>query len=364
MKIFLTCIFLFITTSLWSDQIFLKNKKVITGKILSIDANNISYYTSKNKTSTMKNISITEVEKIIYDDGITVLMKEPVKKSEELPLEDKKPRTIKDIEGSEPYEPSYFSLIWKDLSTFPMQFSLIRKQGNTDVKVYDKDDKSVADGSGEFNQYMAYVSYEPLATNFYITPELGYFYRTVTVKDYSYSVDQANAYSDNFIPGVVTDPITLEEIDKDLISSLRYKATFHSFFLDIKAGAHLVFIDRKKTRFIFNPYASASLVELRETIFEFTLMNQTQRYKRPYKFAYLSSYGYGCEFGIYVPWAHAGVKIGYDKRYLAKFELPEEVRFKEVYYDESTGYMRTRENKAKYTEIEAKLMTIAIFFSI
>lgn len=262
---------------------------------------------------------------------------------------------------------SSFNMIWEDktepaLLPFPLQISLLRMSGDTKVTIFDSDDNSIADGEGKFTQYLAMLSYEPVQTDWYITPEIGYFQRTVTVKDFSYRVDEMNSDTDGFIPGVITDPDTLEVIPKDTVSSLAYKAKFQSVFLDIKAGLHLAFEDRRGTRFIFNPYISGSLVEYRKTTFEFEIMQRTRKFTRSYRFSYFDSYGAGCDVGMYFSWARTGIKIGYDKRYLRKIELPEDIKFKEVYKED--GLYKTREVTARYTKLEADLVTLTIFFNL
>jgi hypothetical protein len=236
-------------------------------------------------------------------------------------------------------------------------------KGETKVKIYDKDETRIADGDADFDQYMVKFSYEPVRTSFYFTTELGYFYRKVSVKDYSYSVENVNEGIDGFIPGIISEPDTGETISKESISSLAYTARIHSFFLDLKAGHNLV-TGFKNVYLIFNPYVYTSLVEYRKTEFEFRLMDEREKFSKPFSFAFISAYGFGCEFGIFFPRLRSGIKIGYDRRYLSKFEISDKVKFKKVEYDNNLGVFTTRENTAKYTGVTANLVTVEFFFFI
>lgn len=330
---------------LHADQIVLKNGNIINGKLKFVSPESLGYL--QNKTfPVIITIPRTEVKKIIYDDGTIVNFSDDVTKN----LYENK-LSLDESENTEAF-----------LLPVPLRISLINLRWDTKVILYDLEDKAVADGKAVFNQSMIKLSTEgpPSLKSFfdyYITPEIGYFYRTIKVKDYAYSVDKLNSNREGFIPGIITDPNTGEKISKDTVSSLAYNANFHSYFLELKGGFHLSF-GSSGVYFNINPYLSVNAFEFRKSIFEFTFSNNTETFTNPYKLTYLSSFGYGLKFEFFFPKHRFGISIGYDKKYLKRFALPSDIRFKGVYLDETLGIMRTQENSAKYTNIGAGLFIV------
>lgn len=339
----ITALFVLLPISLFADEIHTKKGSILKGKIQSVSPDEINFIPEGRDEEI--DVARSDVIKIMYDDGTEVNMQE-----------------LSEEEGA----PSSFGIIREDktelfLLPFMLRLGLILNKGNTTVNIYDKNEEKIADGDADFDQYMIEASYEPVESAFYITPELGYFYRKVAVQDYSYSVESVNQGVEGFIPGVVTDPETGETYSKEAVSSLAYNAIFHSFFLYLKTGYNLVF-GFESCRFILNPYIYGGLAELRKSVFEFTLFDKKEKYSRPYEFYFLSTFGIGAEVGMYFPGLRSGVKIGGDYRYLPMFEMSDKVIFKEVYEDEELGIMRTRDNSAKYTSIHATLFTVEFFF--
>ncbi len=331
------------------DMIHFKDGRMVYGKIISVTDEKIEFIPEKEKRK--KIIPREDVLEIKYSNGTTVQIQENWEAYPVIKLSDK--GIGFGIIFEDKTEPSLLPLL--------LRTGLIMNKGKTDVKIYDKNKDKIAEGDASFDQYQLKFSYEPVQSAFYITPELGYFYRRVTVKDYSYSVDTVNEGIEGFIPGVVTDPETGKTYPKDSISSLAYSARFHSFYLDLKGGYNFVF-GFSSFQFILNPYLYLSLVELRKSVFEFDLMDKKEKFSRPYSFSYLNTYGFGCEIGMFMPGLRSGIKFGYDLRYLPKFEISDKVKFNEVVYDYELGIYTTRENSARYTSILAHLFTIEFFF--
>lgn len=362
MKKILVYILICITTA-YADEIYLKNGNIIKGSIKSISSSNIKYSVNKAGTG---NIPIRDVSKIVYKDGTEVKIQE----KEIIPAGDitAAEESTASEEGTVPEGKRKFARIVWNTEVEPVYIPLLLRmafqmdKGNTTVKIFDRDKDEIADGEADFNQYEFKISYESVESEFYISPELGCFYRQIKVKDYSYSVEKENTDVEGFIPGIVTDTDTGEVISKDSVSSLNYNATFHSFFLDLKTGYTFV-SGFGPVNLIVNPYISVNLVELRKSVFEFSFYNSNEKYSRPYKFSFLNSWGTGLELGMFFPGLRFGVKAGYDVRMFRKFQIGDGVVFKEVYEDES-GLKRTRENSAKYTEIQADLFTLNVFFYI
>ena len=344
-------LFLLIHLNVRADEIHLKDGTIITGKIQSVSPDEIKYIPEKEKKK--KEVSRSNAVKIKYDDGTVVNFAGNEGGSflnDDALLSKGKQSPFIFEDKTEPF-----------LLPFMLRLGLMMNKGRTKVKIYDKNEKQIADGDADFDQYLLKFSYEPVQTAFYFTPELGYFYRKVAVKDYSYSVESVNQGIEGFIPGIVTDPDTGAVVPKDSISSLAYSAKFHSFFLDLKTGYNVV-LGYSHLQFIFNPYLYTSLVELRKSEFEFGISGKKEKYSMPYSFSYISAYGFGCEIGLFFPGLRSGIKVGYDRRYLPKFEISDKVKFKEVIYNDDLGIYTTKENSAKYTSVTANLFIVEFFF--
>ena len=191
MKSLLTLLIITLATSLWADEIYLSNGRVLKGKVVNVSSKNL-HYIPENETS-VRIIPRGEIKKFIYDDGTEVDF-EHVEKTRPL-------LSSKDREQEK--EEEDFRLVWEDktvplLLPFPLTLNLHMMNGDTTVKIFDSDKKEIASGKGDFKQYMGIISYDQMETDFYITPELGYFYREVQVKDYSFRVDEQNALEEGF----------------------------------------------------------------------------------------------------------------------------------------------------------------------
>ncbi len=244
------------------------------------------------------------------------------------------------------------------LFPFPLALNYTRSSGITDVAIYGKNNRKVAEGSAVIKQNKFSFSSEQIGTRFFITPETGYFYRTVAIKDFSKKVDEKN---NSIISGLITDPLSGEVISNENVYSLKYNASFYSFFLDLKAGYQYA-TKGESVIFIINPYISGNALEYRKAIFSFKTSGRTEKFSDPYGFSYISSYGYGLSIGVYFPKSRLGVNINYDKRYFTKFDLPAEIKFKESYYDNAFQTTRAREVSVKYSTIEAHILNVIIYF--
>ena len=246
------------------------------------------------------------------------------------------------------------------LFPFPVLLNYTRSRGLTDVTVYDKNSRAVAEGSATFSQNKISITGERMQSGFYITPETGYFNRTVSVKDFSKKDDQKKS---GIISGIITDPATGEVISKEDVYSLKYDAQFYSFFVDLRAGYQFA-SGAGDVRFTFNPYISGNAVEYRKTVFRFKTTGGTEEFSRPFDFSYGGSYGLGLSAGLFFPAARFGFNLNYDRRYFSKYELPSAVRFKESYYDSTFQVMRAREVSVKYSDIDANIFSVIIYFML
>ncbi len=345
-----------IATAVNADEIHLIDSTIINGKIKKVTPQSIEYKLSGNQKNHSVERSI--VSKIKYDDGKII----------KFSIIDDKNFINDDLIDPGPDSKQDSGMIWES-KTEPLllpaivRLSFLMNTGQTKVKIYDDNEDKIADGNADIDQYMLKFSYEPVESDFYITPEFGYFYRKVNVKDYSYAVETVNQAIDGFISGIVSDPDTGDIYSKDAVSSLAYKSRFHSFFLDLKGGGHIV-MGFPGIQFILNPYLYASIMDYRKSEFEFQLIDKKEIYTEAYKFSFFNSYGGGLELGIFFPELRSGIKIGYDRRYMPKFKIAEGVVFNEINDEDIGGTIlkRNRENTARYTSIEANLFTIDFFF--
>jgi hypothetical protein len=342
---------MFFSGILFADEIHMKSGGTIKGKIILVTPERIEYRPEDGKP--FRIIHRQDAVKITFDDGRVAHLA-----VEENLHEKKGTDSVFRVVRDDKMEPLLLPL--------PLKLTALTSFGDTKIWIYDRSDKRVADGKAKMTQFFAYLNYEPVKTNFYITPELGYFYRMIKVGDYSYNIEGANTQNPGYIPGVITDSGG-SPINKASVYSLKYNAEFHSIFLSVKAGAHLVY-GSGSVQFLLNPYISLSLLELRKSSFEFSELPGGDKFSMPFKFQYVKndrvSWGYGAETGIYFPGLRSGLKIGGEKSYLSRFELPSQVRFKEVYFDTATSLYRTREKSVQSSKIEATLLTITVFYFI
>ncbi len=355
MKFILLSALISISSLASADEIILSSGKIIQCEVRSVTASEISYSERNASPGAFTTVPRESVRKIVYTGGKEVNV--PSQESNDagkvtiLPREQEKP-AVTDSEE-----------INMEDESFLMRISLIGNQGITSVNIFDNNDNQIADGTGRISQRIIRTSFDPLKTDVFISPELGYFFRKVSVKDYSYNVESSNAGVEGFIPGIVTSPETGEIVSKDSLSSLAYEAEFHSFFLDMKAGANLV-TREPGLKLFFNPYVYGSIAELRKSTFTFDYFAGEREFNSSFKFAFFSSFGFGFEVGFYYPSIRTGIQFGYDRRYINRFSIPDNVVFMEVYDDEELNIKRTREIKPAKTDIVADMFTFSVFYCI
>jgi hypothetical protein len=332
----------------FSDTIHLKNGKEITIEKYEIE-NNLIRIKEKNKL-TGTEIPIEDVIKIVTKDGRTLSFNTKNIKSKK-----PKKKVLRNYRAG--------TVIWDKkleglLTPFPLSLNYTFSSGISDVSIYNRDESRVAKGEASFIQKKFSISTEEHGTDYFISPELGFFQRKVEVKDFS---RKSRIAGDNIIPGVITDPLTGDPIPQEDVYSLKYKAEFNTIFLDLKAGLQLA-LYYDNFDLILNGYLFGNAVEYRKTKFYFNISNSTEEFTRPFGFSYLNSYGYGGGLGLFFNPIRTGISLSYEKRFLRRFELPAGIRFKESYYDSQYQTTRTRETTAEYSDITAHTFVFRVYF--
>ena len=77
MKFFILIIFVFFSSSIFADQIYLKNGDIISGQILRVTASSIEYKPGNDKPFNL--VSMDDAQKIIYDSGKEVFISDSLK---------------------------------------------------------------------------------------------------------------------------------------------------------------------------------------------------------------------------------------------------------------------------------------------
>ncbi len=354
-------IILFIIISLCSphifaDEIILKDNTKKKGEIIQITTNYIEY--NPIGSVPFARIELDKVKAIKYYDRIITVNPDIFGL--------KRKDIIDNSSTNELRDGGILAPVFKlkdDIKGYffeePLRLSYNSLSGKTKVKMYDEND-TVGEGDARLRQQRFLFSYEKVKTKLYFTPEIGYFYRTVTVKDFSYDTAAVNESNPNFVGGVISDPASGQEIPKDEVSSLSYTATFHSIFLDAKLGGSLSisfgFVD-----FFTSAYFSMNVVDYKKSEFVFKIGDDEETFSEPFTFGYFSAYGFGAELGGYIPYIRTGFSFGVDRRIINKFDIPEGIQFKQAYYDDSTGIHRTKERQTNKSSIDSVLFTVSIF---
>lgn len=244
------------------------------------------------------------------------------------------------------------------MTPFPFSLNYTFSTGLTTVNIYNESEDKVAKGEALYTENRFSISTVEFATNFFISPELGFFQRKIDVRDFS---EKSRVSNDNIIPGIITDPLTGDDIPQDKVYSLEYEAEFNTFFIDLKAGLQFA-AGKSWLIWSINLSVFGNLAEYRKTKFRFNLSDSTEEFSEPFSFSYLSSYGYEIGTGLYFTKIRTGISFSYDYRALRRYKLPKGIRFKESYYDELYNTTRTRETTAEYSDIAAKIFAFRVYF--
>ncbi len=338
---------IYLPLTLFADMIYLKDGRKISAGKYEIINNRLIIKEKKNGSQT--EIPLENVVKITAKDRSTLnfYQKGTAAKT-----------TLPDNEKNDE-----LTLIWNKeteglITPFPFSLNYTYSSGETTVNIYNENQDKVANGEALYTENRFSISTVGFGTSFFISPELGFFQRTIDVRDFS---EKSHVSDDNIIPGIITDPLTGEEIPRERVYSLEYEAEFNTFFLDLKAGFRFA---AAKSWLIWSIDMSVfgNLAEYRETKFRFNLSETTEEFSEPFSFSYLGSYGLGIGTGLYFTKIRTGISLSYDYRVLRKYNLPEEIRFKQSYYDNEYNTTRTREIKAEYSDITAKIIVLRVYF--
>ncbi len=330
---------------LFANTVYLKDGRKIEAEEYEISD---GWFRIIEKGELTREFPLENVVKVVKKDGTELNPaaeeKTPVK------TEKKKKRTIltwdKEVDGL--------------LTPFPFSLSYSFSAGYTAVSIYNRDESEVAKGEASFIQNKFSFSSEEFNTNIFLSPELGFFQRKLNVKDFS---KKSRVAGDNIIPGIITNPDTGEVIPQEDVYSLKYEAEFNTFFLDLKAGGQLVFTWGYYSLNL-NGYLFGNLAEYRRSKFTFKAAGKSEEFSSPFDFSYLNSYGFGGGFGFYFENLRTGITTSFEKRYLKRFDLPPEIRFKQSYYDSQFQTTRARETTAEYSDIDANLFILRIYFML
>ncbi len=330
---------------LFADTIYLKDGRKIEAEKYEISE---GWFKIIEKGELAREFPVENVVKVVKKDGTELNL--TAKETAPEKTEKKKKRTIltwdKKIDGL--------------LTPFPFSLSYSLSTGYTTVSIYNRDESEVAKGEASFLQNKFSLSSEEFNTNIFLSPELGFFQRKLSVKDFS---KKSRVAGDNIIPGIITDPISGEVIPQEDVYSLKYKAEFNTFFLDLKAGGQLV-LTWGSFSLNLNGYLFGNLAEYRKSKFTFNVAGKSEEFSSPFGFSYLNSYGFGGGIGFYLEKLRTGLSTSFEKRYLKRFDLPSGIRFKQSYYDSQFQTTRARETTAEYSDIDANLFILRIYFML
>jgi hypothetical protein len=333
-----------LTPPVFSDTLYLKNGREIIIEKYSIENDRVAIKEKNRLTGT--EIPFKDIIKIVAKDGST------------LSFNTRKKKTKEEIRKKELGVPIWDKNIEGLLAPFPLSLNYSYSSGITTVSIYNRDESRVAEGEASFRQKKFSISTEESGTDYFISPELGFFQRKVQVKDFS---NKSRIAGDNIIPGIVTDPLTGDPIPQEDVYSLKYKAEFNTLFFDLKAGLQLA-LDCKILDISLNSYIFGNIAEYRKTKFIFNVSNRTEEFTRSFSLSYLNSYGYGGGIGFYFNKIRTGLSFSYEKRFLKRFDLPRGIQFKESYYDSQFQTTRTRETTAEYSDITAEIFIFRVYF--
>lgn len=194
--------------------------------------------------------------------------------------------------------------------------------GTTWVDIYDKKNGLSAAGVGTILEEKVTISFGDPESGWYLTPDLGFFYRKLVTKDFSFDTSQINRAVDGFVPGITRDEATGEYVE---IFSLSYDSQFYSLYLGGHGGYQLV-AGTSDFQLTLHPSVYLNVLELRWTKFAMGLDRRSSQ-MRPHFFG---SLGATLEAGFFIPAIRTGLRVGTDISYFAKFKLPDNLSFKRV----------------------------------
>ncbi len=194
--------------------------------------------------------------------------------------------------------------------------------GTTWVDIYDKKHNLSAAGVGTILEEKVTVSFGDPETGWYITPDIGFFYRRLITRDFAFDTSDANRSVDGFVPGITRDDTNGQYVE---VYSLSYDSQFYSMYFGGHGGYQLI-VGTSKCQFTLHPSAYLNLLELRWTKFTMGLDRRTTT-MRP---QFFGSLGATLEMGLFFPTIRTGLRVGTDISYFTKFKLPNDLSFKRV----------------------------------
>lgn len=252
----------------------------------------------------------------------------------------------------------------KGNSSFEKHITLELKKinGRTSATAFYTDEENNetkgAEGVGTQDELNFNLSLYTDKTRFYLSPETGYFLRTVTLKDFGYDVSDFNRGSSGFIPGETTNPETGEIID---ISSLSYRATFHSIYGGLKAGFNMGFGTNSFHNNV-NFYYTQNFLEFKRTKID-NSVDSFIKYDIPFASfdAFFSSSSIGFDYSLMIPATRCGLKIGFDGTIYRKFNFEKPIEFRENYYDDELKIYRQHRIYSTHSDLESALYYLTLF---
>lgn len=194
--------------------------------------------------------------------------------------------------------------------------------GTTWVDIYDKKNSLSAAGVGTILEEKVTVSFGDPDSGWYITPDIGFFYRRLVTKDFAFDTSDINRSVDGFVPGITRDDADGQYIE---VFSLSYDSQFYSLYFGGHGGYQLV-VGTSDFQFTLHPSVYLNVLELRWTKFAMGLDRRASQ-MRPHFFG---SLGATLEAGFFIPAIRTGLRVGTDISYFAKFKLPDNLSFKRV----------------------------------
>jgi len=299
---------------LYADIVLFQNGKVLFDKRYSVmcgdcQPNEIPLNTADDLF--LRLISLIRNDALLYETARAVLGAKTI--PEPLPLQD----PFRIIAAPD-LKPLIFPVF--------MTLNLRTLFGTTWVDIYDNKNDLSAAGVGTILEEKVTVSFGDPESGWYITPDIGFFYRRLITKDFAFDTSDANRTVDGFVPGITRNDDTGQYLK---IFSLSYDSQFYSMYFGGHGGYQLV-AGTSKFQFTLHPAAYINLLELRWTKFTMGLDRRSTTV-RPHFFG---SLGATLEAGFFLPTIRTGLRIGTDISYFMKFKLPTDLTFKRVEYKE------------------------------
>ncbi|HOW51031.1 MAG TPA: hypothetical protein PLV42_03180 [bacterium] len=233
--------------------------------------------------------------------------------------------------------------------------------GTTWVDIYDAKDTHSAAGIGTVFEEKVSVSFGDPESGWYLTPDIGFFYRRLITKDFAFDTSWVNREVDGFVPGVTRNDANGQFLE---IFSLSYDSQFYSLFFGGHGGYQLI-AGTSDFQITFHPGIYLNLLELRWTKFR-SGQDLRKSVMRPYFFG---SLGATLETGFFIPAIRTGLRLGTDISYFVKFRLPDDLSFKRVEYRqielEPGRYVDLylpEEFRVRYSQILSVLGYVDIYF--